>query len=66
MADTSSNPLLDLHDVPLFDRIQPEHVAPAMDQLLAETEAALETVVAPQFPAAGRPSPARSTSPPNG
>jgi oligopeptidase A len=45
------NPLLDTHDLPLFDQIRPEHVAPAMDALLAESEAALEAVVAPDFPA---------------
>ena len=47
----TSNPLLDLDDLPLFDQIRPEHVAPAMDTLLAESEAALEAVVAPEFPA---------------
>lgn len=46
-----ANPLLDTHDLPLFDQIRPEHVAPAMDALLAEGEAALEAVVAPEFPA---------------
>lgn len=46
-----TNPLLDFSDLPLFDRIQPGHVAPAMDELLAETDAALETVTAPDFPA---------------
>ncbi|WBY01840.1 M3 family metallopeptidase [Ramlibacter tataouinensis] len=45
------NPLLDFHDLPLFDQIRPEHVAPAIDSLLAESEAALEEVVAPAFPA---------------
>src|SRR5687768_4098932 len=45
------NPLLDFQDLPLFDRIRPEHVAPAIDSLLAESQAALEAVVAPDFPA---------------
>ncbi|MEO7643037.1 MAG: M3 family metallopeptidase [Ramlibacter sp.] len=45
------NPLLDFRDLPLFDQILPEHVAPAIDALLAESEAALEIVVAPDFPA---------------
>ena len=27
----TSNPLLDFSDLPLFDRIRPEHVAPAID-----------------------------------
>ncbi|MDP9992250.1 M3 family metallopeptidase [Variovorax boronicumulans] len=47
----TNNPLLDFTDLPLFDRIRPEHVAPAVDILLAEGEANLETVVAPEFPA---------------
>jgi len=45
-----TNPLLDFTDLPLFDQIQPEHVAPAVDILLAEADAALETVTAPDFP----------------
>ncbi len=45
------NPLLDFTDLPLFDRIRPEHVAPAIDSLLAQADAALETVTAPGFPA---------------
>ncbi|MFT3776695.1 MAG: M3 family metallopeptidase [Ottowia sp.] len=47
----SANPLLDFTDLPLFDRIRPEHVAPAVDELLAGADAALERVVAPGFPA---------------
>ena len=46
-----ANPLLDFTDLPLFDQIRPEHVAPAIDQLLAESEAALEAAVAPDLPA---------------
>ncbi|MDB5732241.1 MAG: oligopeptidase, partial [Variovorax sp.] len=46
-----TNPLLDFTDLPLFDQIRPEHVAPAVDVLLAEAEQALETVTAPGFPA---------------
>jgi len=46
-----SNPLLDFTDLPLFDQIRAEHVAPAVDALLAECEQALETAVAPGFPA---------------
>ncbi len=48
---TSNNPLLDFTDLPLFDRIRPEHVAPAVDVLLADAETALQTVTAPDFPA---------------
>lgn len=47
----STNPLLDASGLPLFDRIRPEHVAPALDTLLADAETALETVTQPGFPA---------------
>jgi oligopeptidase A len=46
-----NNPLLSFNDLPLFDQIKPEHVAPAIDLLLADASAALETVTAPGFPA---------------
>ena len=46
-----NNPLLSFNDLPLFDRIKPEHVAPAIDQLLADANVALKTVTAPDFPA---------------
>ena len=46
-----TNPLLDISDLPPFDRIAPEHVAPAVDALLADAEQALETVTASDFPA---------------
>ena len=46
-----TNPLLDFSDLPLFDQIQPEHVAPALDQLLARANTALDTVTQPDFPA---------------
>ncbi len=45
-----SNPLLDASDLPLFDRIRPEHVAPAMDTLLQACDAALQRVTANDFP----------------
>ena len=48
---TSTNPLLDFSDTPLFDRIQPEHVSPAMDVLMAESQAALDEVTQADFPA---------------
>jgi len=50
-APLTGNPLLDSTDLPLFDAIRPEHVAPAMDTLLAQADAALEQVTAPDFPA---------------
>jgi len=46
-----NNPLLDTTGLPLFDRIAPGHVAPAMDVLLAEADAALTRVTAADFPA---------------
>ena len=46
-----TNPLLDFSDLPLFDQILPEHVSPAMDDLLAKAETALATVTADDFPA---------------
>ena len=45
------NPLLCFDTLPLFDQIHPEHVEPAMDELLAKASAALETVTADNFPA---------------
>ena len=45
------NPLLQSHTLPPFDAILPEHVTPALDQLLAEADAALERVVGPDVPA---------------
>jgi oligopeptidase A len=47
----STNPLLDFNDLPLFDQVRPEHVAPAIDTLLAQSESALQTVTQPEFPA---------------
>jgi oligopeptidase A len=46
-----NNPLLSFDDLPLFDQITPEQVAPAIDLLLADSSTALETVTAPGFPA---------------
>ncbi len=51
MPCMQSNPLLSFSDLPLFDQIRPEHVAPAIDQLLDEASAALEQATAPDFPA---------------
>src|SRR6266568_4372758 len=45
-----SNPLLDFADLPLFDQVQPQLVAPAVDSLLAAADKALETVTQPEFP----------------
>jgi oligopeptidase A len=46
-----NNPLLSFDDLPLFDQIKPEHVAPAIDLLLVNASTALETVTAAGFPA---------------
>ena len=43
------NPLLQFNAFPLFDQIRPEHVAPAMDDLLAAADAALNAVTQPDF-----------------
>ena len=44
------NPLLSTAPLPLFDQILPEHVAPAIETLLAKASEALDTVTAPAFP----------------
>ena len=46
-----SNPLLCFDDLPRFDQVRPEHVASALDALLADANAALESVSAADFPA---------------
>ena len=51
VTESHANPLLDFTDLPLFDQIRPEHVAPAINQLLAQSQSALDKVVAPDFPA---------------
>ena len=43
MPVTPTNPLLDFSGLPRFDAIRPEHIAPAIDALLAEAEAAVKT-----------------------
>jgi len=45
-----SNPLLDFTGLPLFDQVQPQHVGPAVDTLLAKADKALDTVTQPDFP----------------
>jgi oligopeptidase A len=47
---TFKNPLLDFSGAPLFDRILPEHVSPAIDALLQDAQTALEKVTADDFP----------------
>ncbi len=45
------NPLLDFTSLPRFDNIRPGDVGPAIDELLAQAQAALEQVTRPEFPA---------------
>ncbi|MBC5766721.1 M3 family metallopeptidase [Ramlibacter albus] len=45
-----SNALLDFNDLPLWDKVQPADVGPAVDELLAQADAALEQVTKPDFP----------------
>jgi oligopeptidase A len=45
------NPLLSFDDLPQFDQIRPEHVQPAIEQLLSAANSALETVTANEFAA---------------
>jgi len=47
----NDNPLLALQDLPAFDHIRPEHVAPAIDVLLADANAALERATSSAVPA---------------
>ncbi len=42
-----SNPLLETPELPAFSKIQPQHVVPAIDQILAESRAAIEALLAP-------------------
>jgi len=39
---STANPLLDFSGLPKFDLIQPEHVGPAIDSLIAEGRALVE------------------------
>jgi oligopeptidase A len=44
---TISNPLLDFSGLPRFDAIKPEHVTPAIEQLIADASGVLATLEAP-------------------
>ena len=46
-----TNPLLMSGGLPAFDQIRPEHVAPAIDELLKSADVALEKAVGPDVPA---------------
>jgi oligopeptidase A len=44
---TSSNPLLDFSGLPRFDLIRPEHVTPAIEQLIADARQVVQQLEAP-------------------
>ncbi|GHU06405.1 oligopeptidase A [Betaproteobacteria bacterium] len=46
MSAATANPLLDFSDLPRFSAIEPEHVAPAIRQLLTEYGALVERLIA--------------------
>ncbi len=46
-----SNPLLDFSVLPLFDKVTPEVVSPAISELLIQADQALMSVTKPDFPA---------------
>ena len=46
------NPLLDFSGLPRFAELKPEHVAPAIDQLVAEGRSSVAQALRPQVPAA--------------
>jgi oligopeptidase A len=48
---TEPNPLLDFTGLPRFAAIRAEHIAPAVDRLLAENRACIDTLTRPQTPA---------------
>jgi oligopeptidase A len=47
MNTDTSNPLLDFSGLPRFDLIRPEHVTPAIDQLIADASAVVAELEAP-------------------
>ncbi len=51
ISNATSNPLLDFSSFPVFDRFTPSVIAPAVDQLLANAEAAVKHAEDPATPA---------------
>ena len=47
MSIDASNPLLDFSGLPRFDAIRPEHVTPALEQLIADARQVVQQVEAP-------------------
>ena len=48
---TPSNPLLEFPGLPRFDAVEPAHVTPAIDELLANARATIQAVVTDSHPA---------------
>jgi oligopeptidase A len=46
-----ANPLLDFSGLPRFAAVKPEHIAPAIDQLLADNRALIDELTRPETPA---------------
>ncbi|MEY4592966.1 MAG: hypothetical protein RIR18_1861 [Pseudomonadota bacterium] len=51
MTDIQKTPLLDFTDLPRYDLIQPEHVQPAISQLLTDNRALIERLTSDAVPA---------------
>ena len=47
MTTTTANPLLDFSGLPRFDQFKPEHVTPAIDELIAKASAVVASLEAP-------------------
>jgi len=48
MSQTTSNPILNISELPQFDSFHVEHIEPAIDQLLSDNRAEISTLVAQQ------------------
>ena len=44
------NPLLDFADLPRFAEVRPDHITPAVDQVLAAARATVEAITADDVP----------------
>jgi oligopeptidase A len=49
-GEPSTNPLLDFSDLPRFAAVKPEHIAPAVDRLLAQNRALVAQLTADEAP----------------
>ena len=50
-TNLAGNPLLDTAGLPRFDAVRPEHIAPAMDELIAAADRALDLATSDAVPA---------------